>query len=66
MPQEKNLKLVIGIGRLITLMGAVMYFYLKFIQGVSPPAEIILLMIIGTLTIGIAGLVRWVKTGALK
>jgi hypothetical protein len=66
MTQEKSLALAISIGRLIAILGAVMFLYMRFIQNVSPPAEILLLMIAGALIVGIAGLVRWVKTGALK
>ena len=66
MTPGKTLTLVINIGRLVAILGVVMFLYLRFIENVSPPAEILLLMVTGVVISGIAGLVRWVKTGALK
>jgi hypothetical protein len=66
MAREKILKFWISMGRLFAIIGAVAFFYMSFIRNVSPPAAILLLMIAGVLILGIAGVVRWVKTGALK
>jgi hypothetical protein len=67
MNSHPRLKLLRNLGRVIVLTGLSVAFYHWFVQPallISPVA--FTLMVVGVLTMAIAELINWVKTGSLK